>query len=168
MPPSTRLGFASHSPPEVVYSGLLNLRTICAYTAVAVLVLVASASQGQTIPDQVDAILSALPGNTWSALIENDSGSVILYERNPDTGLAPASNTKLFTTAAAFGLLGTNYAFETRVYYEGALTNGTVTGNLSLVCEHDPDRRHSIVRRTGWNHRSSTYSFIFQARTNGF
>jgi D-alanyl-D-alanine carboxypeptidase len=101
-------------------------------------VLVSSASQGQTIPDQVDAILSALPGNTWSALVENDSGSVTLYERNPDTGLAPASNTKLFTTSAAFGLLGTNYTFETRVYYDGALTNGTVTGNLSLMCEHDP------------------------------
>jgi D-alanyl-D-alanine carboxypeptidase len=124
----------------------LNVRTLCAYTAVAFLVLVSSASQAQTIPDQVDAILSALPGNTWSVLVENDSGSTTYYERNPDTGLAPASNTKLFTTAAAFGLLGTNYTFETRVYYDGALSNGIVAGNLSLVCEHDPTWNTTVFR----------------------
>ena len=85
-----------------------------------------------------------MPGNTWSALVENDSGSAAYYEREPDTGLAPASNTKLFTTAAAFGLLGADYAFETRVYYDGALTHGAVTGNLSLVCEHDPTWNTSV------------------------
>jgi serine-type D-Ala-D-Ala carboxypeptidase/endopeptidase (penicillin-binding protein 4) len=120
------------------------VRTIGAYIAVAVLLLSSAAGQAQTLPDQIDAILSALPGNTWSALVENDSGSVTYYERNPDTGLAPASNTKLFTTAAAFGLLGTNYSFETRVYYDGTLTNGAVTGNVSLVCEHDPTWNISV------------------------
>jgi D-alanyl-D-alanine carboxypeptidase/D-alanyl-D-alanine-endopeptidase (penicillin-binding protein 4) len=75
---------------------------------VAALLLVSLAGHAQTIADRVDAILSALPGNTWSALVENDSGTATYYERNPDTGLAPASNTKLFTTAAAFGLLGIN------------------------------------------------------------
>ncbi|MGD0141028.1 MAG: D-alanyl-D-alanine carboxypeptidase, partial [Tepidisphaeraceae bacterium] len=104
-----------------------------AYIAAAVLVLLPAVGQAQAIADQIDALLSALPGNAWSALVENDSGSVAYYERDPDTGLAPASNTKLFTTAAAFGLLGTNYAFETRIYYEGAFTHGAVTGNLSLV-----------------------------------
>lgn len=130
----------------MVYSGPLNVRTLCAYTAVAALLLVSLAGHAQTIADRVDAILSALPGNTWSALVENDSGTATYYERNPDTGLAPASNTKLFTTAAAFGLLGTNYTFETRVYYEGELTNGTVTGNLSLVCEHDPTWNTTVFR----------------------
>ncbi len=70
-------------------------------------------------------------------LIENADGSVNYYQRNPTTGLAPASNTKMFTTAAAFGLLGTNYAFETRVYRDGALAGGVLTGNLNLVSEHD-------------------------------
>jgi len=120
------------------------VRSIGASIAAAVLVLWPGAGQGQAITDQIDGLLSALPGNAWSALIENDSGSATYYERNPDTGLAPASNTKLFTTAAAFGLLGANYAFETRVYYEGTLTNGAVTGNLSLVCEHDPTWNTSV------------------------
>src|ERR1041385_2371144 len=80
----------------------------------------------QTIPDQIDAILAgaAVAGNTWTILVENTDGSVIHYQRNPTTGQAPASNTKMFTSSAAFGLLGTNYAFETRVYRDGTLNAG--------------------------------------------
>ena len=98
-----------------------------------------AAGWSQSIPDQIDAILArtALVGNTWTVLVENDSGSVIYYQRNPTTGQAPASNTKIFTTSAAFGLLGTNYAFPTRVYRDGTLSGGVLTGNLNLVCEHD-------------------------------
>src|SRR5215831_1949611 len=102
-------------------------------------VSLASPARGQTLPDQIDAILarSAVAPNTWSVLVENQDGSVIYYQRNPTTGLAPASNTKIFTTSAAFGLLGTNYAFQTRVYYTGTLAAGVVSGNLNLVSEHD-------------------------------
>src|SRR5438034_7698177 len=93
----------------------------------------------QTIPDQIDSILagSAVAGNTWTILVGNTDGSLIYYQRNPTTGQAPASNTKIFTSSAAFGLLGTNYAFETRIYYNGSLTAGVLTGDLNLVCEHD-------------------------------
>ena len=145
-PAQRTAGFCLAFSVEAGLVRLLNVRSLCAYIAVTVLVLLPAAGQAQTIPDQVDAVLSALPGNSWSALVENDSGSATYYERNPDTGLAPASNTKLFTTAAAFGLLGTNYTFETRVYYDGTLTNGTVTGNLNLVCEHDPTWNTTVFR----------------------
>ena len=94
----------------------------------------------QTIPDQIDSILAApsVSGNSWTILVENDDGSVIYYERNPTTALAPASNTKIFTSSAAFGLLGTNYAFQTRIFLDGTFSSGVLTGNLNLVCEHDP------------------------------
>src|SRR2546430_4622236 len=107
------------------------------------------AARAQTIPDQIDSILarSAVAANTWTILVENRDGSVIYYQRNPTTGQAPASNTKIFTTSAAFGLLGTNYAFQTRVYYTGTLVGGVVSGNLNLVSEHDPtwkDRKSNV------------------------
>jgi len=97
-------------------------------------------------PSQIDTILAraAVAANSWSVLVENAGGSVIYYQRNPTTGLAPASNTKMFTTAAAFGLLGTNYAFSTRVYGNGTLSAGVLTGDLNLVSEHDPTWNTSV------------------------
>src|SRR5215510_13759684 len=114
-------------------------------------------SFAQTIPDQIDAILarSAVAANTWTILVENRDGSVIYYQRSPTTGQAPASNTKIFTTSAAFGLLGTNYAFQTRVYYTGTLVGGIVSGNLNLVSEHDPTWNTSVFSgnaRTALDH----------------
>src|SRR6266487_2360491 len=102
--------------------------------------------RAQTISDQIDTILvrSAVATNTWTILVENRDGSVIYYQRGPTTGQAPASNTKIFTTSAAFGLLGTNYAFQTRVYYAGSLVAGVVSGNLNLVSEHDPTWNTSV------------------------
>ena len=96
-------------------------------------------SSAQTIPDQINANLAraTVSDNTWTVLIENRDGSVIYYQKNPTTGQAPASNTKMFTSAAAFGLLGTNYVFQTRTYYSGTLSGGVLTGNLNLVSEHD-------------------------------
>src|SRR2546430_13184087 len=96
------------------------------------------AARAQTIPDQIDSILarSAVAANTWTILVENADGSMIYYQRNPTTGQSPASNTKIFTTSAAFGLLGTNYAFQTRIYCNGSLAAGVLTGDLNLVCEH--------------------------------
>jgi len=93
----------------------------------------------QTIGQNIDAILSgsAVSANTWTILIENETGTVNYYQKNPTTTKAPASNTKMFTTSAAFGLLGTNHWFESRVYRNGTLANGTLTGDLNLVCEHD-------------------------------
>ncbi len=103
-------------------------------------------ASAQTIPDQIDALLAnpALAGTSWSILVENAEGSVVQYQRNPLTGLAPASNTKMFTTAAAFGLLGSNHVFETRLYLQGSLTGGVLNGNLNLVCEHDPTWNTSV------------------------
>jgi D-alanyl-D-alanine carboxypeptidase len=107
---------------------------------VALLVLALQPLAGaQTIADQINAILarSTVSNNTWTILIENDTGTVTYYQKNPITTKAPASNTKIFTTSAAFALLGTNHWFESRVYRNGTLANGTLTGDLNLVTEHD-------------------------------
>ena len=121
------------------------MKPTLALTLCTVVMLAAALRAGAGIAEQADAILSGVSGNQWSALVENEQGSV-LYQRHPTNGLAPASNTKLFTTAAAFALLGTNYAFETRVYFEGSLSNGVLAGNLNLVCEHDPTWNASVFQ----------------------
>lgn len=67
-----------------------------------------------TLQSQIDAILarSAVSGNTWGVLIQNQSGNITYYSRNPANPMRPASNTKMFTSAAAFGLLGTSHVYS--------------------------------------------------------
>jgi D-alanyl-D-alanine carboxypeptidase/D-alanyl-D-alanine-endopeptidase (penicillin-binding protein 4) len=61
----------------------------------------------------------------------------ILYAHNPDELLNPASNVKLFTTAAALARLGPEYRFETEFHVEPA-TGGAVVRNLYVRGKGDP------------------------------
>ncbi|MCE9561714.1 MAG: D-alanyl-D-alanine carboxypeptidase/D-alanyl-D-alanine-endopeptidase [Planctomycetes bacterium] len=60
-----------------------------------------------------------------------------VYERNPETLLAPASVTKLFSCAAALIAVGPDTTAETAVYQRGARVNGTLRGDLILVAAGD-------------------------------
>ncbi|MBU2494133.1 MAG: D-alanyl-D-alanine carboxypeptidase/D-alanyl-D-alanine-endopeptidase [Bacteroidetes bacterium] len=67
-----------------------------------------------------------------------ESGEVIISYYG-EKSLAPASNLKLFTTAAALEILGQNYKYETKLYYDGEIdNNGTLKGNIILSGGGDP------------------------------
>jgi serine-type D-Ala-D-Ala carboxypeptidase/endopeptidase (penicillin-binding protein 4) len=68
-----------------------------------------------------------------------ETGENILVH-NPDILLAPASVTKLVTTAAAFELLGPEYRFQTFLAISGTLnkTTGHLAGNLVIRGGGDP------------------------------
>src|SRR5512133_3116936 len=120
------------------------------YTRLVVLLFVATQiawpAAGVTTRDQIEAILSrpAIAANSWTMLIQNEPGTVTYYQHTPAVGQVPASNMKMLTTAAAFGLLGPDYFFETRVYTNGSLSNGTLNGDLNLVSEHDITWQDSV------------------------
>jgi D-alanyl-D-alanine carboxypeptidase len=86
----------------------------------------------------IDGILNGpiASTNQWSVLITDPKGRV-RYQKNPTRPSVPASNEKLFTVSGAFGLLGTNHSFETRIYLDGPLADGVLNGDVNLVCEHD-------------------------------
>lgn len=64
----------------------------------------------------------------------------VLAQVNPDEPLILASNTKLFTTAAALDLLGKDWRFVTRVYLTAAPdAAGIVTGDLVVKGSGDPN-----------------------------
>jgi serine-type D-Ala-D-Ala carboxypeptidase/endopeptidase (penicillin-binding protein 4) len=83
----------------------------------------------------------AVPGNkaTESSALAIDlaSGSVI-FARNADLPLAPASNEKLPVTYAALRELGTAYRFRTEVLGRGIQDNATWHGDLFLKGFGDP------------------------------
>ena len=62
----------------------------------------------------------------------------VLYAKNAEKLLSPASNMKLITTAAALHYLRPEFRFKTEVFADGPLEQGTVAGNLYVRGGGDP------------------------------
>ena len=74
-----------------------------------------------------------VPGGVSAKVVSRRTGATV-YERGATTPLTPASTTKLFTTVAAFELMGNDASVHTTVRTDGLLdANGTLQGNLYLV-----------------------------------
>ncbi len=57
---------------------------------------------------------------------------------NQDMSMVPASNTKLFSTAAALELYGPDYTYSTDLLYTGDIVDGTLNGNIIIHGTGDP------------------------------
>ena len=74
----------------------------------------------------------------WSVLVYSlDSGETI-FSIDPESAIAPASNIKLLTTAAALQRLGPDYRFRTYLLSSAPVTNGVLQGDLTLYGTGDP------------------------------
>lgn len=75
----------------------------------------------------------------WGIQIQSLDRGDILYSHCAEKSLIPASNMKLFTTAAALALLGPDFRYETRlVTGDSDLTDGVVNGDLYVLGSGDP------------------------------
>ena len=69
--------------------------------------------------------------------VDLETGEVIL-ERSSEKLFAPASTTKLFSTAAALDALGADYRFQTPIHRRGNVNDaGELDGDLILVASGD-------------------------------
>ncbi|MGA1982632.1 MAG: D-alanyl-D-alanine carboxypeptidase/D-alanyl-D-alanine-endopeptidase [Acidobacteriaceae bacterium] len=92
-----------------------------------------------SLPTQIAALLEdpAVSRAHWGILVTSLDGALI-YGLNQAQLFQPASNAKLFTTAAALALLGTDKRFTTQVIAEGKLSGHLLKGNLRLQGGGDP------------------------------
>ena len=74
----------------------------------------------------------------WGILVVDRKTGQTVYERNADLLFAPASVTKLFSTAAALVEFGPNYRFQTPLVRRGEIdVKGTLHGDVILVAQGD-------------------------------
>jgi len=96
----------------------------------------------QRLGRAIEQILAApdVARGFWGVdVVSLDTGNR-LYSLNPDKLFTPASNTKLFTTAAAFALIGPDYRFKTTVESTGTVDKyGRLNSDLVVVGRGDPN-----------------------------
>ncbi len=90
-------------------------------------------SSKEELKKQIDNLLTSLPLSTVPAIIiYNPQTRDTIYSINATETMIPASNTKLFTTAAALNLMGENYNLSTKIFTDGKIKNGILDGNLFI------------------------------------
>jgi D-alanyl-D-alanine carboxypeptidase/D-alanyl-D-alanine-endopeptidase (penicillin-binding protein 4) len=116
-----------------------------AYFAIVFCLLLAPqlpAASRNSVAKRIDTILSTpdLARGFWGIeVVSLDTGKII-YAQNADKLFTPASNTKLFTTAAALALIGPDYTSRTTVETSGVLDKyGRLSDDLVLVGRGDPN-----------------------------
>src|SRR4051812_21457467 len=96
----------------------------------------------KSVAKKIDELLSDADAarGFWGINVVSLATGQTIYEQNADKLFTPASNTKLFTTAAAMATLGPDYRYHTTVETAGAIDkHGRLTGDLILVGRGDPN-----------------------------
>jgi D-alanyl-D-alanine carboxypeptidase/D-alanyl-D-alanine-endopeptidase (penicillin-binding protein 4) len=74
----------------------------------------------------------------WGVLIQSLETGEYLYKRNEDKLSIPASDLKLFTTAAGLIALGSEYKFKTNLYMNGYIDGSILKGDIVIQGRGDP------------------------------
>src|SRR5690606_35650870 len=98
---------------------------------------------------------------TICVYVEDAASGAVLADVNGVVPLAPASNNKLVTTAAALTLLGPDHIFKTKFYRTGPIKDGVLQGDLVIFGGGDPtisgrfekDKQDVTAILRGWAER---------------
>ncbi|MGH7504440.1 MAG: D-alanyl-D-alanine carboxypeptidase/D-alanyl-D-alanine endopeptidase, partial [Longimicrobiales bacterium] len=74
----------------------------------------------------------------WSVMVVSLTRGDTLYDHGADDALAPASNLKLFTTAAGLYYLGPDFRYNTFLMVDGTIADGVLSGDVVLYGTGDP------------------------------
>ena len=100
----------------------------------------AQAVQATGLTQQLDTLLTnpAFTGSQVELVVRDATSGETLYDRNGGNRLLPASNMKLFTSAAAMDTLGPSFRFHTDALTKAPVSGGKLRGDLYLKGYGDP------------------------------
>jgi D-alanyl-D-alanine carboxypeptidase/D-alanyl-D-alanine-endopeptidase (penicillin-binding protein 4) len=110
--------------------------------AILLLSQFAAAAETKTLASKIDKILAdpEVSRGMWGIEVISLATGKTIYQLNSEKLFTPASNTKLFTTAAALARIGPDYHFHTTVETSAAIDRyGRLSGDLVLVGRGDPN-----------------------------
>lgn len=115
---------------------------------ILLLVLCFSAS-GDDLADRIDSRIrnSPLRNAIWGIHVEDGQGTV-LYSRNEEVLLVPASVRKLFSATTIANCRPLGYRFRTELWLAGEIENGVLHGNLIIRGSGDPSLGSRYEPRT--------------------
>ena len=104
----------------------------------------AGAARAQSSPEALRAAIDAVIDDPdfddafWGALVIDLATGDTLYARGARKNFIPASNQKLFSTAAALDGLGPDFRYTTTLYLDGTVRDSVLEGNLIVRGSGDP------------------------------
>lgn len=96
----------------------------------------------RSLAQQINNILSQpeLARAHWGIEVTDLASGKVIYELSQNQLFLPASNAKLFTTAAVLAIAGPDYRFHTTIETTGKIDeNGRLQGDLVIVGRGDPN-----------------------------
>jgi D-alanyl-D-alanine carboxypeptidase/D-alanyl-D-alanine-endopeptidase (penicillin-binding protein 4) len=99
---------------------------------------VAAAASGATLQARISKALTSSGAASTSAIVLDLNTGKVVYARNADLALRPASNQKLAVALGALEEIGPRYRIPTRVYGEGKQDGNVWRGRLVLKGYGDP------------------------------
>ncbi|HXH99435.1 MAG TPA: D-alanyl-D-alanine carboxypeptidase/D-alanyl-D-alanine-endopeptidase [Sphingobacteriaceae bacterium] len=102
-------------------------------------------SSGQSLKQRIETAYTAFEKDPQlkyaisSLTVLHSQTGEVLFSRNGNIGLAPASTLKTVTSATAYYLLGSDFAWKTNIGYTGRVnTGGVLNGDLIITGGGDP------------------------------
>jgi serine-type D-Ala-D-Ala carboxypeptidase/endopeptidase (penicillin-binding protein 4) len=105
---------------------------------------ISTISFAQKVEERLSAAFKVFETNTQfkhamiSLYVVDTKTGKMVFDKNSEIGLAPASCLKVVTSAAAFELLGKDFRYKTVLGYDGSIESNTLNGNLFITTFGDP------------------------------
>ena len=108
------------------------------------LIVICNEIRAQGVIEKLKAAVTALEKDSQLShgilgfYVADSKTKKVVFEKNSEVGLAPASTQKIITSATSFELLGNDYKFRTYVGHDARISAGKLTGNLYIKGNGDP------------------------------